>query len=164
MFSLSSHTYPRKESYLLLRSLPIPALLYSALSSYRDRWLREEEKSQHIQNQQCGGIINASIHLSIHSSSQPASQISWLSAQHCAVKNMFLCGNHDTWPPGIFLQVRNRWETHLPILTTPLHLSNSASPQTSFSKVIFLKYEHVTLLPKCPALTPQWPQEKGWAP
>ena len=136
-FTLSSHTFPGKESYLLPHNLPVPALLYSALSSYRGRWLKEEEKLRHIQNQQCGGIVNSptqlfihsSIHPSSHPSSQPASH-SPLCAQPCAVKNTFLCGSHDTWPLGICLRVRIRWGPPSSNPDNPLHPPHSVSPQT----------------------------------
>ena len=77
---------------------------------------------------------------------------------------MFLCRIHDTPSLGVFLQVRIRQGPYLLIQTSPLRPPHSPLPQTCSIRVFFLKYNHVTLLPKRPALTPQWHQKTGWAP
>ena len=59
-------------------------------------------------------------------------------------------------------QDRMRTAPH-PILTTSLHPPHSASSQTSSISANFHKYDHVTFLPKFPALTPQRAQMKGQA-
>lgn len=111
-----------------------------------DGWGKKRNYNAH----KTSSVVGSKIHPFIcpsNASIRPGSLSSWLSVQHCSVTDTFLCGSHDTWPVGIFLQIRIRWGLHLPILTAPLHLPHSASPQTSSIRVTFLKY--MTMLPSC---------------
>lgn len=145
-------------SYLLLHNLPIPALLYFALSSYRDRWLWEEKKKYTMQKAS-SGITNSTIHWSIHPSiytaSQPATSQFLLRDQLCLRKNTFLSGCGDP-----FLTPRDLSESQYLMRTLQCHNSTTPSGSLCFipngvhSEGITHKHAHVNLGPN-----PQWPPQ-----